>query len=203
MESKEESARIFALSQPETRHGRIWRAAKKLSYKCQIAWMLAGCSEKLTDEELRGKFKFMIKCLILFFEFSIYSEGINISDCLQGNWLKCGFEIAKNIFKLHKWNGDSFDFCGFKCDYKIRGRIRKLKWVWDAKINCHGLNEGQGRRTKSRDGALRRALDDLTSKLNPEQLLSVSQCIPESQEETINSPNVGKQDYQNENLHLF
>ena len=54
MESKEEPARIFALYEPEIRHGRARRGAKKLSYKGQIAKMLTGCSDKLTDEELRA-----------------------------------------------------------------------------------------------------------------------------------------------------
>ena len=54
MESKEEPVRIFALYEPEIRHGQARRGAKKLSYKGQIAKMLTGCSDKLTDEELRA-----------------------------------------------------------------------------------------------------------------------------------------------------
>ena len=121
-------------------------------------------------------FKLLI-ILVLCIEASVYSQEVSIIDCVNGNWAKCGLDIAKVVFKLHRWNGKPYEFCGYKCNSKLKGRVRKLKWVWDGKINCEGLGEGLGRGAKSRNGASQRALTNLISKLNPQQLLSINECI--------------------------
>lgn len=118
--------------------------------------------------------------IILIFGFALSSEGLNILECINGNWQKCGFQIAVEVFKLHRWSGSSFDLCGYRCDYAIKGRFRKLKWVWDGKINCNGLGSGEkrGKGSASRKGAIDGALQDLFSKLSPEQLMSLANCLP-------------------------
>ena len=117
--------------------------------------------------------------LVLIIGFALSSEGnVNIVDCFNGNWQRCGVQIAVQIFKLHKWSGSSFDLCGHRCDYAIKGRVRKLKWVWDGKISCNSLGSGEERGRKSRNGAIEGALNNLVSKLSPQQLMSMANCLP-------------------------
>lgn len=131
-------------------------------------------SEKLILKNMN--FKLLI-ILVVFIGATVYSQEVSILDCAQGNWAKCGFDIAKLVFKLHKWNDKPYEFCGYRCKSSLKGRVRKLKWVWDGKINCDGLGEGLGRGAKSRKGASERALNNLVTKLNPQKLTSLNDCV--------------------------
>ncbi|CAF0921262.1 unnamed protein product [Brachionus calyciflorus] len=87
-------------------------------------------------------------------------------------------DVAKHVFRLHKWSDHKeIDFIGHKCVGQVKGRIRKLKWVWDGKFKCPSLTgiEGSGRGFKSRNGAIEHAIIDFVKKAAEQQILNESQ----------------------------
>jgi hypothetical protein len=51
--------------------------------------------------------------------------------------------IGQMVFNLHSWSdGTEIPFLGSKCTAGIKGRIRKLKWVWDGRFSCDGRFSG-------------------------------------------------------------
>ncbi|RNA14591.1 hypothetical protein BpHYR1_014970 [Brachionus plicatilis] len=124
---------------------------------------------KLSVIMLKMNLKYLIYLAFVVF-WAVEFETAEILPCIQGNWIGCGISIGTIVFKLHKWSGSRINVCNHSCKAEIKGRVRKLKWVWDGRVNCDGLGSGQKRGKKSRNGAIEGALQDLFSKLSPEQL---------------------------------
>merc|ERR1739836_58620 len=91
--------------------------------------------------------------------------------------------IAQALIGLHSFDdGTKVPFLGETCTAKLKGRIRKFKWVWDSKFSCDGRFgglTGSSRGSKSRTGAVERAIEDFAKQalangsLKPEDLAQI------------------------------
>ena len=90
--------------------------------------------------------------------------------------------IADTLIGLHSWsNGKPANFMGHQCQGSVKGRIHKLKWVWDGKFSCPGWTVlvGESRGSSGRTGAIENAIRDFVNKgvannlFTPEQIASV------------------------------
>ncbi|CAF0967661.1 unnamed protein product [Brachionus calyciflorus] len=119
--------------------------------------------------------KVLVVCLV-----GIIGIVICHNERLQVNfdWKQLAIDAAKHIYSLHKWSDyKEIDFIGYKCSGQIKGRIHKLKWVWDGKFKCPSLTaiEGSSRGFKSRSGAIENAIIDFVQKATEQNVLSESQ----------------------------
>lgn len=120
--------------------------------------------------------KYLIFIAFIFL-FAVEYETADILPCIQGNWVQCGITLGSIVFKLHRWSGSTINICNYRCRAELKGRVRKFKWVWDGRVTCPGLGNGERRGTKSRNGASEGAIQNLFAKLNKDQLKAISQCI--------------------------
>ena len=84
--------------------------------------------------------------------------------------------LVNSLWSLHSFgDGTKIDFLGATCTSKLKGRVRKFKWVWDSKFSCGGkFNglEGSARGHKSRSGAIKSAINDFARKAASNGLLT-------------------------------
>jgi hypothetical protein len=72
--------------------------------------------------------------------------------------------IATTIFNLHQWaDGQPVDVMGKRYVVQVRGRVHKLKWVWDGQFKCISEDTGivgTSRHYYSRNDAASNAIKD-------------------------------------------
>ena len=76
-------------------------------------------------------------------------------------------QIASTLIGLHNWSdGKPANFMGHQCLGSVKGRIHKLKWVWDGKFRCPGWTGlvGESRGSSGRTGAIENAIRDFANK---------------------------------------
>ncbi|CAF5124162.1 unnamed protein product, partial [Rotaria sp. Silwood1] len=83
---------------------------------------------------------------------------------ITGSWIGCAVDLGKIIWSLHSWSDDQpIKVCNINCTGNLKGRISKLKWVWDGKFQCATRAPGivgEGRGFKSRQGAMEKAIQE-------------------------------------------
>jgi hypothetical protein len=53
------------------------------------------------------------------------------------NWKECANSLSTLIWNTHSWYDDQpITICKLKCTRKLKGRVSKFHWVWDAKFGC-------------------------------------------------------------------
>ncbi len=70
-------------------------------------------------------------------------------------------QITNTLWGLHNWNRLApVQVANFLCTPSIKGRVRRLKWVWDGRVACVGpaAITGSSRGQRSRSGAIHHAL---------------------------------------------
>ncbi len=72
--------------------------------------------------------------------------------------------IAITLFNLHQWtDGQPVDIMGKQYVVQLKGRVHKLKWVWDGQFKCVSEDTGilgTSSQYKSRNGAASNAIKD-------------------------------------------
>ena len=86
------------------------------------------------------------------------------TSLITGNWGGCAVDLGKMIWSLHTWGDDqAIKICGMDCVGNLKGRISKLKWVWDGQFQCPtrapGI-KGDGSGFASRQGAMEKAVEE-------------------------------------------
>ncbi len=100
----------------------------------------------------------------------IFSLTLILSVLIIGcysQWSNIASSLANYLVNLHDWNdGTTIDFLGHQCSASLKGRIHKLKWVWDGKFSCPGWTGlvGESRGSSGRTGAIQNAIKDFTNK---------------------------------------
>ena len=88
--------------------------------------------------------------------------------------------IGTTILNLHQWsNSRNFvPILNRYCTSSIKGRVRKLKWVYDGQFSCDGwpiVGSESGRASKS--GAIEHAVRDFANKAVAANLITSDQQI--------------------------
>lgn len=123
---------------------------------------------------MNSRYLVFLACLAMVF---VEYEAADILPCLQKNWVSCGITLGSLAFQIHQWKGSDFMICNYRCRVEIKGRIHRFQWVWDGRVNCAGLGNGEARGLRSTKGAAENSLKNMFAKLNPEKLQEVSKCI--------------------------
>ena len=92
------------------------------------------------------------------------------------DWSTIAVNVVGTILDLHQWGDyETVEICGRSCNVQTKGRIHKLKWVWDGQCKCDGI-VGSSHHYKSQKGAAQHALQDYIIKagqagrIPPEQI---------------------------------
>jgi hypothetical protein len=103
--------------------------------------------------------------------------GILIIGCYSQNGISSiAIKIADSIIGLHnRSNGTPTNFMGHQGS--VKGRIHKLKWVWDGKFSCPGWTGlvGESRGSSGRTGAIENAIKDFANKVVANNLFTSEQ----------------------------
>jgi len=88
--------------------------------------------------------------------------------------------LGSKKYSLHRWGKDNYINIGpYPCVGNVNGHLSKWKWVWAGKFKCPTLAnvEGRGRLVgwKSRQGAIKHAIQDLLDKLKAGNYLTPEQ----------------------------
>ena len=107
--------------------------------------------------------------------------SILIIGCYSQNGISgLAISIADSLIGLHNWsNGTPANFMGHQCSGSVKGRIHKLKWVWDGKFSCPGWTGlvGESRGFASRNGALEHSIKDFVNKALQINLITSEQAF--------------------------
>src|ERR1700728_226701 len=91
------------------------------------------------------------------------------------DWSAIASKVAVAIYNLHQWGDDqTVEICGRPCNVQTKGRIHKLKWVWDGRCECGGII-GSARHYKSQNGAIEHAIQDFVIKAGQAGLITPEQ----------------------------
>ena len=105
--------------------------------------------------------------------------SILIIGCYSQNGISgLAISIANSLIGLHNWsNGTPANFMGHQCSGSVKGRINKLKWVWDGKFSCPGWTGlvGESRGSSGRTGAIENAIKDFANKVVANNLFTSEQ----------------------------
>lgn len=75
---------------------------------------------------------------------------------------------VSSIISIHSFgDGTQAQLFGETCTTKLKGRIRKLQWVWDSEFSCGGRFgglTGSASGYKSKTGAVENAVRDFVNK---------------------------------------
>jgi hypothetical protein len=89
-------------------------------------------------------------------------------------------KITSFIIGLHRWSdGKPHVLLEHNCSFSFKGRIHKLKLVWDGKFTCPGWTYlvGESRGFASRNGALEHSIKDFVNKALQINLITSEQAF--------------------------
>ena len=91
------------------------------------------------------------------------------------DWKQWMIEAANKLHGLHNWNNyEPITIFNKTCIPQVKGRLDKLKWVWDCRLECDEVI-AESRGALSREGAVRHALEDYLAKLGRVGLITYEQ----------------------------
>ena len=109
---------------------------------------------------------------------------IDLTSCIQQDWISCGIKLGSTYFSLHKWNDyTAVKFLGNDCVGSIKGGFHRWQWKWSGEFKCPALTSivGSSTQFKSRDGAIQQAITDFMQKalaagvIKPDQIKNKDQ----------------------------
>ena len=110
-----------------------------------------------------------MKLFTIFFLVNILAIGC------YAQWVGIASSLTNIVVGLHNWgSGQTYPFMGHNCNANIKGRIHKLKWVWDGKFTCSSWTPltGNSRGHKSKNGAIHHAVQDFINKALQNNLIT-------------------------------
>jgi hypothetical protein len=91
------------------------------------------------------------------------------------DWTTVAVKVAAYVYGLHQWSdSQEIEITGKTCKVQTKGRLHKLKWVWDGKCECEGI-VGDSRHFNSQEGAIKNAIQDYIVKAGQAGLLTDEQ----------------------------
>jgi hypothetical protein len=91
------------------------------------------------------------------------------------DWTTAAAKVASYVYNLHSWNDyQTVEICGRPCNVQIKGRLHKLKWVWDGHCEGGGVI-GTARHYNSRNGAAENSIKDYVTKAGQAGLIPPEQ----------------------------
>jgi hypothetical protein len=118
----------------------------------------------------------LVTLILMFFLLTIgcYSQSSSRLSLIE--------KITSIIIGLHRWSdGKPHVLLEHSCSFSFKGRIHKLKWVWDGKFICPGWTNlvGESKGYASRNGAMEHSIKNFVNKalhinlITPEQAFGI------------------------------
>lgn len=91
------------------------------------------------------------------------------------DWSAIAGKVAIALIQLHTW-GDyqTVHICDIPCNIQIKGRLHKMKWVWDGRCEGNGI-VGSSRHFKSQTGAAKNAVQDYVIRAGQAGFINLAQ----------------------------
>ena len=96
-----------------------------------------------------------------------------VAACAQKDWITCGLKLGRSLYdeitKLFGWRDgqQSVPAFGGTCIGGYRGGFNNWQWKYSGTFSCDHVSRtiaGQSSKFKSRDGAIRRSMEDFVEK---------------------------------------